>query len=583
MTQFDTLIRGGRVVDGSGAKPFVADIAIKDGKIAAVGNRPGSAAKVIDASGLTVTPGWVDIHTHYDGQVSWDPVLAQSLGHGVTTAVIGNCGVGFAPARADRRDWLIGLMEGVEDIPGASLTAGMRWDWESFPEYLDALDATPRTFDIAAQLPHGALRAYVMGDRGAANEAANADDIAHMARLTLEAMEAGAVGFTSSRTAVHIAVDGRPVPGTYAAEDELIAIARAVKQSRRGLVEIVNAGVAGEDSAGLDREMGFMRRIAEASSCPLLFLLTQHNSDANQWRRQLAACEDAARAGYRITPQVAGRPVSILFSFEGEHPWRFMPSYQEIANLPFAERYAALSRPEMRARLLAEQDPNDSGFSLLYKSPSLWQHTYASSANGSIDYTPPAERSVENIARQRGQSPWAIAYDLLLQDGGRAFLAHLPVNYADGNPEAVQAMLRHPLSVLGLSDAGAHVRFINDAGVHTYMLTRWSRDTAADHPHHLPIEYIVRKLTARNAELYGFADRGRLAPGMRADINLIDLARLRTEAPRMVYDLPAGMPHLVDRTEGYVATLVRGEVVFQAGKDTGARPGRVLRSRAILQ
>ncbi|MBL6752289.1 MAG: amidohydrolase family protein [Nevskia sp.] len=577
MTQFDTLIKGGRIVDGSGGKPFTADIAIKDGLIAAIGARPGSAAQVIDADGLTVTPGWVDIHTHYDGQVSWDPVLAQSLGHGVTTAVIGNCGVGFAPAAPERRDWLIGLMEGVEDIPGASLAAGMRWNWESFPQYLDALDATPRSFDIAAQLAHGALRAYVMGERGAANQAATADDIAQMARLTREAMDAGAVGFSSSRTEVHIAVDGRPVPGTYAAEDELIALARAVKDSRRGLLEMVNPGVAGEDVAGLDRDMGVMRRIAAASGCPLLFLLVQHNSDANQWRRQLAVCEEAARAGERIIPQVAGRPVSILFSFEGEHPWRFMPSYQPLQNRPFAERYAALRDPALRARLLAEQDPNNSGFSLIYKNPSLWQHTYA--AGAPIDYTPPRSRSIAEIARLSGRSPWETAYDLLLENGGRAFLAHLPVNYADGTPDAVQAMLRHPLSVLGLSDAGAHVRLINDAGMHTYMLTRWVRDAREGDPCHLPIEFMVRKLTAANAELYGFADRGRLAPGLRADINLIDLERLHTQAPRMAYDLPAGMPRLVDRADGYVATLVKGQTVYRHGEDTGARPGRVLRSR----
>ncbi|MSR14071.1 MAG: D-aminoacylase [Gammaproteobacteria bacterium] len=577
MAQFDTLIRGGRLVDGSGAAPFVADIAIKDGVIAAIGKAPGSASRVIDADGLTVTPGWVDIHTHYDGQVSWDPELAQSVRHGVTTAVMGNCGVGFAPVEPARRDWLIGLMEGVEDIPGESLKAGINWQWESFPEYLEVLDATPRTFDIAAQLAHGALRAYVMGERGAANEAATAADIARMAELTEQAMRAGAVGFTSSRTAVHIAVDGRPVPGTFAAEDELVAIARAVKASGRGLVEMVSPGIVGEDCAGLDNDMALMHRIAADSGCTVMFLLLQHNVEPAQWRRQLAVCEAAAAAGHRLIPQVAGRPISILFSFEGEHPWRFMPSYQALSALPFAERYAAMSDPAIRARLLAETDPNDIGFSLIYKNPTLWDNTYV--AGSPIDYTPPHTSSVAAIARGRGQSPWATAYDLLLAEGGHAFLAHFGVNYADGNPDALHAMLRHPLSVFGLSDAGAHGRFILDAGVHTYMLTRWSRDATPDDPLHLPVESVVRKLTRNNAALYGFPDRGQLALGLRADINLIDLDKLGAQRPHMTYDLPANMPRLTQQVDGYVATLVRGAVVQEHGALTGARPGRVLRSR----
>ncbi len=575
MVTFDTLIRGGSVVDGTGAPPITADIGIRDGKIAAVGHSLGSAHRTIDADGLLVTPGWVDIHTHYDGQASWDPVLMPSLRHGVTTAVMGNCGVGFAPARADQRSWLIGLMEGVEDIPAASLEAGIQWNWESFPEYLNAMDATPRAFDIAALLAHGPLRAYVMGERGAANENANAQDLQQMAQLTREALAAGAVGLSSSRTTIHIAVDGRPVPGTFAGDEELITLARAVKASGHGLVEMVNAGIVGEDCAGLDREMALMQRVATASDSTVLFLLLQHNIDPSQWQRQLAACEAAARAGQRLIPQVSGRPISILFSFEGEHPWRFMPSYQALRDRPFAERYAAMANPAMRAQLLAETDPNDTGFSLMYKNPVLWEHTYA--AGSPIDYTPPKSRCVAEIARQQGKTPQAVAYDLLLENGGRAVLTHFGVNYAEGNANALHSMLRHPLSALGLSDAGAHVRFIADSGIHSYMLTRWVRDTSPGDPHHLPLEFVVRKLTSANADLFGFSDRGRLLPGLRADLNLIDLGALATSAPTMVYDLPAGMPRLTEQVSGYHATCVRGEMVTEAGVDTGARPGRVLR------
>ena len=575
MAQFDTLIRGGRIVDGSGAPSFVADIAIKDGKIAAVGKALGQATRTLDADGLTVAPGWVDIHTHYDGQVSWDADLAQSLSHGVTTAVMGNCGVGFAPVAPDNHDFLIGLMEGVEDIPGASLRAGMKWNWETFPQYLDALDAVPRTFDVAAFLAHGALRAYVMGARGAANEAATADDISRMAEQVKAAMQAGAVGFSTSRTAVHIASDGRPVPGTFACEDELVALARAVKESGHGLLEIVNPGIAGEDPRGLDSDMDMMERIVARTACPVMFLLLQHNTESTQWRRQLAKCETVARTGGRLIPQVAGRPISILFTFESEHPWRFMPSYQAIAKLPFQQRYAALQAPAMRARLLAEQDPNDTGFSLIYKNPTLWENTYV--GGDPIDYTPPRERSIAEIARQRGEDPWAVAYDMLLGNGGRAILTHFGVNYADQNPEAVHTMLSHPTSAWGLSDAGAHVSCIIDAGVHTYMLTRWARDAQPGDPLHIPLERVVHKLTKANADLFGFADRGLLAPGLRADINLFDLERLHAAAPRTTYDLPADMPRLSQRVEGYVATLVRGEVVQEGGVLTGARPGRVLR------
>ena len=576
MATFDTLIKGGTLVDGSGSTPVTADLAIKDGVIAAIGRDLGSATETIDADGLLVTPGWVDIHTHYDGQVSWDPVLPLSLANGVTTLVMGNCGVGFAPAIPARRDWLIELMEGVEDIPGESLRAGIDWQWETFPQYMDALDKVPRTIDIGAQLGHGALRAFVMEQRGADNEKATAQDIERMAALVREAMQAGALGFSSSRTEVHISLDGRPVPGTYASDAELTALARAVKASGRGLFEVVTAGVAGEDVEGLDREMAMLKRIAANSNCPIMFLLAQQNSDAEQWRRQLRACEEAAAAGNSVIPQVASRPVAILFCFEGEHPWKFMPSYQPIKDLPFAERYARLRDPAFRAQLLAEEDPNNAGFSMLYKNPTLWDMTYP--AGDPIDYLPAANSSIAAIAKRDGLSPWAVAYDMMLANNGQAFLMHTVTNYANANPLAVHEMLRHPLSVVGLSDAGAHVRFVCDSASPTYLLSHWVRDLGPNDPLHLPLEFAVKKLTSDNARLYGMPDRGLLASGRRADVNLIDLAGLAASAPRMVYDLPAGQARLAQTVTGYVASYVRGQAVQRNGVATGARPGRLVRS-----
>jgi len=577
MATFDRIIQGGTIVDGKGHAPYTGDIGIKDGVITAMGSELGSAAEIVNADGCTVTPGWVDIHTHYDAQVTWDAELAQSAWHGVSSVVLGNCGVGFAPAKRDRHSWLINLMEGVEDIPGVSLEAGLDWQWESFPEYIDALDAMPRTIDIGTQMTHGALRAYVMGQRGADNEPANEDDLKRMAELVREGMDAGALGFTSSRTAIHVDVHGVPVPGTFATVDELTAMANAVKQSGHGLLEMVMAGVAGEDCEALDREMDLAGEVAAASGCPVMYLQVQHNADSNQWRKQLAACEQASRNGDRLIPQVAGRPISILFSMAGEHPWKFMPSYAEIADLAPAERVARMAEPAMRDRLLAEKDPNDTGFSLLYKSPSLWDLTYP--GGNPINYTPDPDNSIARIAAREGRSPWAVAYDLMLEHNGYAMLMHTVTGYAEGGPEAVHEMLCHPLSAFGLSDAGAHCRFICDGGVHTYMLSHWARDLAPDDPLHLPIELVVKKLSGDNAKLYGLHDRGVLEPGRRADINLIDLPRLGSAMPEMAYDLPAGQPRLLCRASGYVGSYVAGELIQANGDITDARPGRVIRGR----
>jgi len=574
----DVIIKGGTIVDGTGAAKFNGDVAFTDGRITGVGSNLGTARRTIAAAGLLVTPAWVDVHTHYDGQATWDAQLAPSLWHGVATVVMGNCGVGFAPAKPDRHEWLIGLMEGVEDIPSASLAAGIPWGWETFPEYLNVLEQMPRTLDIGTQLTHGALRGYVMGERGAKNEAATADDIAQMAALAREAILAGALGFSTSRTPIHTAVDGQPVPGTYASEVELLTIARAIKQTGRGLLEWVPAGVGGEDLKGLPEEIELMHRIAKGSGCPITFLMAQHNADPEQWREELRLSEAAAADGAQITPQVFGRPVCTLFSIQGDNPFQYFPSFQPLKNLPLAEKLATLRNPDFRRKLLTEDDPNTAGMSLLYKMDILWERTYP--MGYPLSYTPMEGNAIAAIARREGRSPREVAYDLMLENDGRAFLMYAAAGYAQGNEKALFAMLNHPLTALGGSDAGAHVRVICDASMPTYMLTHWVRGHAEGTPYHLPLEMVVRKLSRDGARLFGMADRGTLEPGMKANINLIDFDRLDLNHPEVITDLPAGMPRLMQTAKGYVATFVSGEAVQEDGRDTGARPGRIVRGGA---
>ncbi|MGH7964316.1 MAG: N-acyl-D-amino-acid deacylase family protein [Candidatus Binatia bacterium] len=571
----DLIIQGGTLVDGTGRPARTGDVAIADGRIVAVGKNLGAARRTIKADGLLVTPGWVDIHTHYDGQVTWDPLLTPSLWHGVTSVVMGNCGVGFAPAALDRHEWLIGLMEGVEDIPGASLAAGIRWNWETFPEYLDALSALPHATDVGAMLTHGALRAYVMGERGAKNKPATADDLARMTTLVRAALEAGAIGVSTSRTKVHIAIDGEPVPGTFATEEELTAIARGIVQSGRGLLEVANAGVAGEEPGAMAQEMAWMRNVSLATGCPITFLLVQNNAEPDLWRELLRQTAEANRAGARITPQAFGRPTTILFGLQNcEHPFRFLPSFAPLLEKPLAEQVAALRDPALRARLLSEEDPNTTGFSMLYKMPTLWDNTYA--MGSPLNYFPSKADSIAAIARQRGCDPREVAYDRLLERDGHAFLMYAVVGYADGTPQAIYEMITHPLTIVGGSDAGAHCRIICDAGLPTFTLTEWVRD--ADPKYRLTLEQAVKRLTHDTARLFGMQDRGTLEAGMRADLNLIDYANLASHDPYIVDDLPAGKSRLMQTTSGYEATFVSGEMVQERGQETGARPGRVIRS-----
>ena len=563
---YDLVVRGGSVVDGTGAPAREADVAVEGDRIAAVGPGLGRGRRELDARGLLVTPGWVDLHTHYDGQATWDPELGPSGWHGVTTVVMGNCGVGFAPARPDRREWLIGLMEGVEDIPGSALAEGIRWGWESFPEYLDALERMPRALDVAAQVPHGAVRAYVMGERGARNQEATPEDVTAMAALVEEALRAGAVGFSTSRTLLHRAVDGEPVPGTFAGEAELLGIGAALGRAGRGVFELAS------DLAPEERELAWMAKLARATGRPVTFACLQNDFDPAQWRRLLASAERCAAEGVRLVPQVAARPTGLLLGLQGTlHPFVAHPAYREIAELPVPERLAALRDPARRARILGEPAP--------VASPILAFVTTAFHRLFPLgdppDYEPAPERSVAALARCLGRPPQEVAYDLLLQREGTELLYFPLLNYAGGDFAAIREMLEHPGVVVGLSDGGAHCGVICDASAPTFLLTHWARDRQRGE--RLPLERLVQAQTSRTAELYGLEDRGALVPGLRADLNGIDFEALRLEPPRMVFDLPGGSRRLVQRAEGYRFTLCAGEVTFRDGEPTGARPGRLVR------
>lgn len=562
----DVVIRGGTIVDGTGSPARTGDVAIDGDRITAVGGRVGRGRREIDADGLLVAPGWVDIHTHYDGQVTWDPYLTPSSWHGVTTVVMGNCGVGFAPAMPDRHQWLIGLMEGVEDIPGTALAEGIRWEWESFPEYLDALERMPRAIDVGAQVPHGAVRAYVMGERGARNEAATPEDIERMAAIVREGIEAGALGFSTSRTMLHRAVDGEPVPGTFAGEEEIFGIGRVLGELGRGVFEMAS------DLTPEEKELGWMERLARETGRPVTFALLQNDFDRDQWRRLLSAAQRAAREGVPLIAQVAVRPTGLLLGLESTaHPFLFHRGYQEIAHLPLAERVRRMREPEVRRRILEEKV--EYGDPIVAFICSSFHKLFP--LGDPPDYEPPAERSVAAIAQREGRSPQEVAYDLLLERDGRELLYFPLLNYADFDFEAMRTMLESPGTVVSLSDGGAHCGIICDASTPTYLLAYWVRDRARGP--RLELERAIRRQTAETASLYGLHDRGVIAPGYLADINLIDFEGLRLDSPQMAFDLPAGGRRLLQRAAGYRMTLKRGEVIFENGEPTGALPGRLVR------
>ncbi len=584
---YDVVITGGTVVDGTGAAPYRADVAVTDGCIVEVGAVTGEARERIDADGALITPGWIDVHTHYDGQVTWDDALEPSAANGVTTVVMGNCGVGFAPVRPSDHDALIDLMEGVEDIPGTALSAGMPWGtWETFADYLDVLDSRSYAIDIAAQVAHGAVRFYVMGERGAANEDATADDLDAMAKVVEEAMAAGAVGFTTSRTVGHRARSGRPVPGTFAAETELVAIAEAMASAGHGVFEAIVAGtigsleqLGGERSTMLD-EMPLLRAVAEVSGRPVTFTVAQLFDDPENWRAILDVATAATAQGAVLRPQIIPRSVTVMTNLDAYHLFMFRPTYRKLADLPLAARVVELRRPQVKAAILSETDDLEGMPAGAAALMALFTAGLAVTfpLTEPVNYEPRFEDSVLMQAMSSSVDAAALMYDLLLAEDGRAFYALLGSNFVAGNLEVCREMMLDPNTVTGLSDAGAHVNLISDCSASTFHLTHWGRDRTAGPQ--LPIELLVHKMTGSNAELYGFADRGEVAVGKRADLNVIDFDRLRIKAPELRYDLPAGASRIVQGAEGYLATLVNGVTTRRADTDTGARPGHLIRGKA---
>ena len=567
---YDLIIRGGTVVDGTGGPPRQTDVAIQDGRIAAIGSNLGGAERVVDATGLTVTPGFVDVHTHYDAQLTWDPHLTPSSYHGVTTAVVGNCGVGFAPAQPERHDWLIQLMEGVEDIPGAALAEGIQWDWETFPEYLDAIERTPLALDVGTQVPHAAVRAYVMGERGARNEPAPPEDIEQRASIVRQGMAAGALGFSTSRTIAHRALDGEPVPGTFAAEDELFGIGRVLGELDTGVFEVAGAGAAGEDIAAPQKEIDWMRRLSSEIGRPVTFAMLQVDAAPELWRELLDYAKTATAEGADIFPQVAGRPFGMLMGLQTErHAWVDKAAYQEIAQLPLAERVAALQDPERKRRILEEPSSGEGFFT-------VWEQYEMLFPLGSpLDYEPRQEDSIAGRAEREGRDPKELLYEAMLEDEGRAMMLVPALNYSYRSCDPIYEMMHHPRAVLGLGDGGAHCALICDASIPTFMLTHWVRDRKRGE--RVSIEFAVQRMSRDTARLFGMHDRGTLEAGMKADLNLIDMDALQLESPEAVADLPAGGRRLMQKARGYVSTFVSGVEIMREGLPTGALPGRLVR------
>ena len=570
MPQPDLVIRGGSIADGSGAPLFEGDVAIVDGRIAAVGRIDARGREEIDASGLLVTPGWVDIHTHYDGQAVWDTQLAPSSLHGVTTAVMGNCGVGFAPVRATDHLKLIELMEGVEDIPGAALHEGLDFRWESFDDYLGVLESKRRDIDLAAQLPHGPLRVYVMGERAVRREMATPQDIAAMRTLTAEAIRAGALGFTTTRSLNHRTVTGDYTPTLRAAADELKGIAMGLKDANAGVLQVISDF----DTPSLDEEFAMLRELVEVSGRPLSISVAQRHTSPDHWREIMAHIDKAVDDGLPIRAQVAPRTIGVLLGLQGSrNPFSFTPAYGEIEHLSLADRVAKMREPAFRERLLDEIEWPQRGYK---KRVTEWGLMFP--FGDPPDYEPPAEMRISAIAERQARRPAEVALDLMLERDGRGFIYAPFANYADTNLDVCREMLTRPNTLPGLSDGGAHVRLIADGSFPTYLLAHWGRAGKKDR---LDIPWLIKRQTADTAAAVSLNDRGRIAPGLKADFNVIDMARLAVHAPVMASDLPAGGSRLLQGADGYVATVVSGQVIYREGQATGALPGRLVRGPQI--
>ena len=565
----DLVIRDASIVDGTGRKPYNGDVLVRDGVIAQVGGKAPPARQEIKANGCLVTPGFVDVHTHYDAQIDWDASLTPSPWHGVTTVVMGNCGVGFAPVRASDRDSLIDLMEGVEEIPGESLRAGLKCDWETFPQFLDALERRKWAIDIGTQIPHGPLRVYAMGGRGFRNEAATPEDLDRMSQMVREGMRAGALGLTGTRSENHRTLDGRTAPGFRLSVEEMIALGRAVGEAGcGGLIGLIVDMT--EDF--LEREVGWLRRMQRASGVPVWILLNQVYQAPHLWEGILEAFKQSTAAGEPLFGQSASRPIGTLLGLtSSRNPFFLRPSYQAIAHLPLDERVRKLSDPAFRKQLLAEtaEYPTESMRTQSTRFDRMFR------LGDPPDYEPAPETSIDAMARAQGRDPAELCLDMMLErDGQELFL--LPMtNYVSGDMSVTLAMMKHPNIILGLGDAGAHVSRVCDASGTTFALTHWARDRKRGP--RLPLEEIVRLQTQRTAAFFGMEDRGVLAPGRKADLNVIDFERLRLHAPEMVYDQPGGAQRLVQRADGYVATIVSGSPIYRDGEGTGEMPGKLVR------
>jgi N-acyl-D-aspartate/D-glutamate deacylase len=565
---YDTIIKNGTIIDGLGTSRYQADVAIKDGYICKItqGITEDKANSIIDATGLLVTPGWVDVHTHYDAQATWDPTFDPSSGHGVTTVIMGSCGVGFAPVKPEKRDWLIALMEGVEDIPGAAMVEGIKWGWETFPEYLDILDKQNFAVDVGCQVPHGAVRGYVMGERGAANETATDDDIAAMRTIVAEGLKAGAFGFSTSRTIIHKALDGRPMPGTFAEEKEVFGIAQAIKDAGHGLVQLAS------QHETLAADIKWLDRLSTDLDSVVCVNFSQIDSQPNLWR-EILHYFDTRPDSSKLYAQVSGRAIGIVMGWScTAHPFATYPTWlNELMHMDPIERRQKLLSAEMKEQLLSEQPISIGPFEDFITQRFDRMFVMDSSPN----YEPEYSDSIAGIAERSKKTPQEVAYDYLCKSEGLGLLYFPLFNYADGNIESLREMILNPRTRIGLGDGGAHCGAICDSSIPTSNLTFWTRDRHRGEK--FSVEEMVKKQTSETADLFGLGDRGRLKEGLKADINLIDYDNLKLQCPKVVYDLPAGGRRIVQRAEGYVRTLKSGVTTFKNGVHTGQLPGGLLR------